>query len=164
MLAVLRDPETAAPTPPADPDPASGLAARSCLGDLPAVLDRVRALGLGVAFVERGTRHDIGTAGELAATHVVQEALTNVVKHAGPGALVDVELDWRSDGLAVKVRDDGAGDRGPGLHPPVPGAGSGLRGLRERVAAVGGSLAANPVGTGFVVRAFLPRRGGRAGL
>lgn len=160
MLAVLRAPETTETVRNDDTDPTEGLAARSCLADLPAVLQRVQASGMEVAFTETGARHDIGTAGELAVYHLVQETLTNALKHAGPGAQVDVELDWRSDGVIVEVRDDGAGGREPGLHPPVPGAGSGLPGLRDRVAAVGGSLEANAVGAGFVVRAFLPRREG----
>jgi signal transduction histidine kinase len=170
MLAVLRAPESATLDPPADTGtPAGGLAgtptgpgAWPCLADLPALLDRVRASGVDVAPAEAGTRHDLGAAGELAAYHVLREALTNVVKHAGPGSHVAVSLDWQPGGVIIEVRDDGAGGRRSGQHPPVPGTGSGLRGLRDRVEAVGGSCDAGAAGTGFAVRAFLPRRGNRA--
>ena len=162
MLAVLRAPESAAPEPPANTGLHAGFAARFCLADLPALLDRVRASGLDVALAEAGTRHDIGAAGELAAYHVLQEALTNVVKHAGPGSHVEVGLDWQPGGVVIEVRDDGAGGLETGQHPPVPGTGSGLRGLRDRVEAVGGKCEAAADGTGFAVRAFLPRRGDRA--
>jgi signal transduction histidine kinase len=166
MLTVLRASQSATLDPPADTglqaEGQAGLAAWSGLVDLPALLDRVRASGLDVALAETGTRHDIGAAGELAAYHVLQEALTNTVKHAGPGSRVEVSLDWQPGGVVIEVRDDGAGGRETGHHPPVPGAGSGLRGLRERVEAVGGRCDADADGTGFAVRAFLPRRGNHA--
>jgi signal transduction histidine kinase len=160
MLAVLQAPQTAATDRTVDTDPEDDLSAQFCLADLPVVLDRVRASGMHVTFTETGARYDIGTAAELAIYHLVQEALTNTLKHTGPGAEVDVELDWRSDGVLVEVRDDGAGGRDQGLHPPVPGTGSGLRGLRDRLSAVGGTLEADSSGSGFVVRALLPRREG----
>jgi signal transduction histidine kinase len=158
MLAVLRTPEGAAADQDVGTDPAEDLTARSGLADLPTVLDRVRDSGLTVTFTETGSRHDIGAAGELAVHHLVREALTNTLKHAGPGSVADVGLDWRSDGVVVEIRDHGAEDRDPTPHPPLPGAGTGLRGIADRLAAVGGSLEADIVATGFVVRAFLPRR------
>ncbi len=160
MLGVLRDPDRTEPPGVGRPAP---LATWSSLAELPALLDRVRGAGLDVDLTERGTRYSLGPAADLAAHHVVQEALTNAVKHAGPGTRVAVTLDWRPDGMTIEVRDGGAAAPGPGIHPPVPGAGSGLRGLRERVAAVGGTLGAGPEQAGFVVRAGFPRRGSAAG-
>lgn len=170
MLAVMHDPAPSEPTRStgsADPDPAAGdstpFAARSLLADLPALLDRVRGAGLDVDLTEHGTRHALGPAADLAAHYVLQEALTNAVKHAGSGTRVGVTLNWQPEGMVVEVLDDGAAESGPCPHVPVPGAGSGLRGLRERVAAVGGTLTAGPQEAGFIVRASFPRRGSAAG-
>ena len=153
MMAVMPEDQ---PTDPAH-------AARSSLADLPALMDRVRGAGLEVDLTESGTRHDVGPAGELAAYHVLREALTNAVKHAGPGTRVAVVLDWQPETLIVEVRDGGPGDSPLGGPPPVPGAGSGLSGLRERVVTVGGALSSGPEREGFVVRARLPRRRGGPG-
>ncbi len=85
-----------------------------------------------------------------AAYRIVQEALTNVSRHAGP-ATAAVRLDYRSDLLVVSVDDDGAG-AWDGVAPGV-----GLTGMRERVTALGGTLRAGPRDTGgFGVRAELP--------
>ena len=84
----------------------------------------------------------------------MQEGLTNVVKHAGDGARVTVELAWHADGLDVSVVDDGGGRE---LRPMTPG-GHGLLGLRERVQLVGGTLEAAPEGDGFAIRARIPVR------
>ncbi len=157
MLDVLRHPDGDG-SESHSPD----IAPQSSLNDLPPLLARVRAAGLGVEVTERGTRHDLGTAGELAAHHVIREALTNAIKHAGPGAQVEVTLDWQAEALLIEIRDSGgarsprAGERDP--HPPVPGTGTGLRGLQERVSAVRGIFSAGPGDAGFVVRATLPRR------
>jgi signal transduction histidine kinase len=86
---------------------------------------------------------------ELSAYRIVQEALTNVRKHA-PGAAATVELAWTADRLLVRVADDGPGADGTPGH--------GLAGMRERAASVGGTLDAGPgSGGGFVVTATLPR-------
>lgn len=147
LLGVLRgpDPDGVAPTP-------AGLA------DLSELLDRVRGTGLPVEVTERGDRHDLGTVGELAAYHLIQEALTNTIKHAGVGATARVLLDWRREELVVEVRDDDVGPGG-GARAAVPGSGIGLLGLDERISAVGGRFTADRHNRGFVVRAVLPRRG-----
>jgi signal transduction histidine kinase len=170
MLAVMRDPDLTDPpgsARPADPHGHTGggtrIGAWFSLAELPALLDRVRGAGLDLHLTECGTRHDIGPAAELAAYHVLQEALTNAVKHAGPGTRVGVTLDWQPESLVFEVHDDGPAGSGPGTHPPVPGTGSGLGGLHERMAAVGGTLSAGPEGAGFTVRARIPRRGSAAG-
>lgn len=144
------------------------------LADLSALLDRVHDTGLDVECVHHGTPFPVGAATELAAYRVVQEALTNAVKYAGSHARVRVRLEWSADDLAVDVTDDGgarngaaskstsdvAGNRASGGAPalPVPGAGAGLQGLRERVAAAGGTFSSGRLDTGFRVRATFPRR------
>jgi signal transduction histidine kinase len=124
------------------------------LADLPELLDRVREAGLDVECVRQGTPYELGAATELAAYRVVQEALTNVIKHVGRGAGTRVLLEWTAADLVVEITDSG-----PAGHDPVPGAGAGLQGLRERVAVVGGTFEAGPLDTGFRVRAVFPRRG-----
>jgi signal transduction histidine kinase len=91
---------------------------------------------------------------ELALYRIVQEALTNTLKHAGPGASSSVQLRYSSDAVVVDVTDDGrAGDP---LTRPDP-TGQGLVGMRERAAMYGGSVdaAAGPSG-GFAVTAHFP--------
>jgi signal transduction histidine kinase len=109
----------------------------------------------------------------LAAYRVVQEALTNVVKHAG-GGRVTVEVDASGGAVLVTV-EDYAGPAAPPAgagHPPLPGeppggraGGAGLAGMRERVAGFGGELSAGPAGDhpGWRVRARIPYSGQGAG-
>ena len=87
----------------------------------------------------------------LAVFRIVQEALTNTVKHAGPDASADVRLTYGDRALEIEVTDDG---RPPGVPGP---AGHGLIGMRERAAMFGGVLTAGPGSSGgFRVRALLP--------
>jgi signal transduction histidine kinase len=91
----------------------------------------------------------------LSAYRIVQEALTNTVKHGGPSASAAVSLEVRPDGLSVSVIDDGRG-----AAAADDGAGLGLLGMRERAAAVGGEVTAAPrSGGGFAVTAWLPASG-----
>jgi signal transduction histidine kinase len=89
----------------------------------------------------------------------VQEALTNVLRHAGPGAAATVRLRYASDGLALTVTDTGSGS-GPASAGSPGSGGHGINGMRERAAAVGGTFTAGP-GTdgGFQVTAELPAGG-----
>lgn len=141
MLGVLRDqPGDAARTP------------LPGLGDLPALVGRVRDAGLPVELEIRlpGTDGEYGAAG-LAAYRIVQEALTNVVRHAGP-VQTRVSVDRDTNHLAVSVEDDGASAQNDG-----PVRGRGLVGMRERAMALGGSFDAGPAPEGgFRVRASLP--------
>lgn len=109
----------------------------------------VRESGLDVAFEAVGVPRPLPDAVEQALFRTVQEALTNVRKHAGP-AHVRVRLDYRDDGrIDVEVSDTGRG-----CPADAAGGGFGLAGLRERLTAVGGALhAANGANGGFVVRA-----------
>jgi signal transduction histidine kinase len=96
----------------------------------------------------------------VAAYRVVQEALTNALRHA-PGARTEVTVDVGADAVTVTVADDGGGRGGAGraaAPAQAPGGGRGLAGMRERVTTVGGTLEAGPQdGGGFRVRAVLPR-------
>ncbi len=137
-LGVLRGVDEQAPR-----QPEAGLAR---LDDL--VAD-TRAAGLPVTVETTGTPRELAPSVDLAAYRIVQEALTNVRKHAGR-ATAAVRLEYAGDGLTVQVDDDGTGPTG------APG-GTGLAGMRERAGALGGTLTAGarPDG-GFRVRAHLP--------
>jgi signal transduction histidine kinase len=128
---------------PAEP-PQPGLA------DLPDLLARVRAAGLPVRLTEDGTPGRLGAAAGLAVYRLVQESLTNVLKHAGPDATARVGLTWTEEELVVSVTDDGYG------LTPGTGGGQGLIGMQERVAVLGGVASAGPrPGGGFAVEARL---------
>jgi signal transduction histidine kinase len=129
----------------ADEAPASGL---DRLDDL---VQRARSTGLPATVTISGPRRDLPAEVDRAAYRIVQEALTNISRHAG-GAAAAVRIDYTGDGLVVRVDDDGKADPDA---PPVPG--TGLLGMRERVAALGGRLRAEPRPEGgFTVRAELP--------
>jgi signal transduction histidine kinase len=130
------------------------------IGDLDALVARTREAGMAVELVEDGERRALTAATGLAVYRVVQEALTNVLKHAGPGASARVRLGWDDDRVTVVVRDDGTGG-GPGGGDGGPGRG--LAGMRERTESRGGDFSAGPVpGGGFEVRATIPTEGTRA--
>jgi signal transduction histidine kinase len=143
MLGVLRDDDDA----PGSRAPAPGM---SKLGELVA---RVRDSGLGVSLSIDDGIPDLPTSIDLAAYRIVQESLTNVMKHGGPVAFVSVTC--TPTDLSIEVTDDG---RAIGVSPAVHDApGQGIIGMRERVAVYGGefSAAARPSG-GFRVAARLP--------
>jgi signal transduction histidine kinase len=120
---------------------------------VPALVERVRAAGLSVELSVTGAR-DLPPGVDLAAYRVVQEALTNVIKHAGPSRAA-VVLEYRPDDLLITVTDDGHPVTGPG----GPG-GRGLIGLRERIGLYGGELDAGPrPGGGWRVLATIPVEG-----
>jgi signal transduction histidine kinase len=120
---------------------------------VPALVERVRAAGLNVELSVTGAR-DLPPGVDLAAYRVVQEALTNVIKHAGT-ARAAVALEYRPDDLLITVTDDGR----PGPESPGSG-GRGLIGLRERIGLYGGELDAGPrPGGGWRVRARIPLEG-----
>jgi signal transduction histidine kinase len=139
LIGVLTDPGT-------EPD----LAPQPGLAQLDALLETVRGAGVPVEAVTRGQPHPLPPSADLIAYRVVQEALTNVVKHA-PGAHARVLLDWSDDALAIEVADDGRGGDADAT------GGHGLIGMRERVALHGGSLETGVrPGGGFAVRVRLP--------
>lgn len=136
MLSVLRSEDDAT-----DPQPT--------LAGLENLLELSRTVGVPVTLRVEGAPRTLTAGTELVIYRVVQEALTNVRKHAGPVETVEVCMRWTDDGVAVSVTDDGwGGDSATG--------GLGVIGMRERVEAVGGSLTAEPADHGFVVHAWIP--------
>jgi len=122
------------------------------LAQVERLVESVRAGGLDVTRETVGTPRPLPTAIDLAAYRVLQEGLTNSLKHAGAQARVHVCLRWHDDRLDLSVADDGTGP-----SESVPGAGLGLAGLRERLAAVRGDLVAGPrPGGGFELSARIP--------
>jgi signal transduction histidine kinase len=140
VLAALRradEPAPHAPTP--------------TLADLAVLLDNAQAAGLEVRLETTGAPAALPVAVEQAAYRIVQEAVTNVVRHAD-ATMVTVQLSYLSDEIQLAVQDDGRG----GSAAPANG-GYGISGMRERVAALGGQLSAGPdASRGFCVRARLP--------
>ena len=119
------------------------------------LVEDVRTSGLDVDLIEEGLPQPMPAGPQLAAYRIVQESLTNVLKHAGPAGRAWVRLQWRDDALELSVLDDG---RGAGAVPS-DGQGQGLRGMVERAALHGGRLTAGPRhGGGFGVHAALPYR------
>ncbi|HEY6592230.1 MAG TPA: sensor histidine kinase [Actinomycetota bacterium] len=140
VLDVLRQGDEAPPRAPA-----SGLA------HLDSLVSGAGAAGLEVRTRVEGTPRPLSAGTDLAAYRIIQEALTNVTRHAGP-ATASVLVRYTQDGLTVQVDDDG---RGP--SSPNGSGGNGIRGMRERVAALGGDLEAGArPGGGFRVLAHLP--------
>ncbi len=128
LLGVLR---TDSPDEPWQPQPD--------LADLDDLLGRVRAAGLPVRYERTGTGTDPPPGVQLAVFRLVQEALTNTMKHAGPGASAAVRLQLSPAEVSVDVEDDGTGGSAePGA------AGGGLTGMRERISASGGELDFGP--------------------
>jgi signal transduction histidine kinase len=124
------------------------------LGQLPSLVARVSAAGLPVELSVAGTQRAVPPGPDLAAYRVVQEGLTNVLKHAGQ-ARTHVRLDYRPAELVIEVADDGGG-ASPGCAAGA-GPGRGLIGLRERIAIYGGNLDAGPrPGGGWRIRAVVP--------
>ncbi|HEV2592001.1 MAG TPA: sensor histidine kinase [Gaiellaceae bacterium] len=133
-------------------DAAGPLAPQPGLGDLSTLVSQVREAGLPVTLHVEGEQRELPVGIELSAYRIVQEALTNALKHAGD-ARADVRVRYGADLLELEIVDDGAGfeSRAPGGH--------GLVGMRERVALYGGRLdTGRAVDGGFTVRALLPIR------
>jgi signal transduction histidine kinase len=145
LLGVLRQEDE----PQGDLAPVPGLA------DLDSLLAEVSKAGLAVKLRVNGTRPPVPAGVDLSAYRIVQEALTNVVKHAGP-AHAQVTIGYRDQDVTVEVTDDGQGAVISGSDGQA-GSGHGLIGMRERVAAFGGELEVGPrPGGGFRVAARLP--------
>ncbi|MDF2664275.1 MAG: histidine kinase [Microbacterium sp.] len=148
MLTLLRTPaDDPAPLQPAD-----------TLAALPGIIDTAERAGLiiqttieGLDSVDGTTDDDLSPSVQLTICAVMREALTNVVRHAGP-TTVRLAITHTRGVVHVTVDDDG---KQPGWQPE-PGAGHGLTGLRERVGTYGGTLAASPSSHGFRLRATIP--------
>jgi len=137
MLHILRD----------ERDPGTP---RLTIDDLPELVRQVAGAGLHVGYEVTGEPRPLSPPCEVAAYRITQEALTNVVKHAG-ATRADVRLSWQEKNLVIEIVDDGRG-AGAGL----PSGGNGLIGIRERAEACGGTVSAAAEAHGFAVRARLP--------
>jgi signal transduction histidine kinase len=137
-----------------DPDEEAGLAPQPAIGELDALAASVRAAGLPVSLVIDDNLAAIPAAVEVSVYRIVQEALTNSLRHAGP-ARAEVTIGCELDAVTIEVTDNGTGPGRAG--DGSPGGGHGLAGMRERAAVLGGELAAGPrPAGGFAVRARLP--------
>jgi signal transduction histidine kinase len=143
------------------------LAPTAGLHDLDDLVRRTRAAGLDVGLAVEGEARPVPSGVDLAAFRIVQEALTNVVRHAGGDARATVRLVYAPAELVVQVDDDGKGvESASGRQPTdsdrqIRRSGRGVAGMRERVHALGGTFAAGPrPGRGFRVRARFPRQDG----
>jgi signal transduction histidine kinase len=133
------------------------LSPQPTLADIGALLEQARAAGVSAQLFVEGEPRPLSAGAELSAYRIVQEALTNVVKHAGT-AHTFVTLRYRDDSLELEIVDDGSGAAEAGSGR----AGHGLVGMRERVALYGGTLQAGPRnGRGYRVEALLPYGEGR---
>jgi signal transduction histidine kinase len=152
ILSVLRQADDAEPV-----QPAPGLA------QLDALVEGARRSGLPITLTVTGAPFPLPAPVDLAAYRIVQESLTNIIRHAGPASAA-VSLSYQPDEIDINVTDTGHGAQaGPG--PPVVGtAGHGQAGMRERAAAVGGTVQTGPrPAGGYQVTARLPVHGTLAG-
>ncbi|MFF5960323.1 sensor histidine kinase [Streptomyces luteogriseus] len=153
VLGVLRS-EHIGPGEPPDGfgDGTAPHAPQPTLDRLDALVENTRAVGREVVTDISGERRPLPPGVELSAYRIVQEALSNALRHA-PGAPITVRLTYEPDGLEVEI----VNGRPTGPAPPSTGAGHGLLGMRERVAMLGGTMTAHPWHwDGFKVTAFLP--------
>jgi signal transduction histidine kinase len=161
MLGVLRDePGTSGTAIDDAPDSArTDLAPQPGLGDLDALVERVNGTGLTVSLEHTGRPFEVSGAAGLTVYRIVQEALTNALKHAQDSDSVTVRLDFEDPDISVRVRDDGrtgaealvTGNNGNGDRPPRANGsahGHGVAGMAERAAAFGGRLSAGPAPSG----------------
>lgn len=125
------------------------------LQDLDTLVNSVRATGVEVEVVSEGHPTELDRSVGLAAYRIVQESLTNTIKHAGRGAFARIHLRWEPKGLTLTIRDR-AGFQA--TQTAELSSGHGLAGLTERVNLVGGTLEVGPIADGFLVRAHLPTR------
>jgi signal transduction histidine kinase len=129
------------------------------VADIPGLVETVRAGGLPIRTESVGIARDVSVGCGLTVYRIVQESLTNILKHAGIGATACVELQWRESELTVTVTDDGRGTpTTEGFGRQQGGGGKGVIGMRERAELHGGTLqaGARTDGPGYRVLAVLP--------
>lgn len=149
LLGTLRDDESRDDAEVETGSPSSTLD----LGSLDALIDDFREAGLGVSVERIGEEFELPPLIGLNLYRIAQEALTNVLKHAGVGTRVRVHVRYAPDSIELEVSDEGRGRPGP----PARGASLGLLGMRERAASIGGTLiATNRAESGWVVRVTVP--------
>jgi signal transduction histidine kinase len=125
------------------------------LAQLPVLVTRACGAGLETELAVEGEPVPLPAGAEVTVYRIAQEALTNALKYAGPGARATVLLRWSPEAVELQVRDRGGG---PAPEDParLPSGGHGVAGMRERAALYGGDVVAGPRNDGFVVRARLP--------
>ena len=132
----------------------TGLAPQPGLASLDRLLEQARAAGLNIELTVQGEPRPLPQSEDLSAFRIVQEAVTNVIKHAA-GARASVTLAYQAAGLRLTISDSGDVEQGPAREPRTEG--HGLVGMRERAALFGGTLTAQPrPEQGFEVTALLP--------
>ena len=144
LLGVLRDTDAAETAP------------QPCLADVDELIETMRMARLEVDFRETGqSKRALADGAELVVYRIIQEALTNVARHAGPDATATVVVAWRNSGVSVTIDDDGVGTT------DTDHAGQGLVGMRERTGLYDGTFSAGPkAGGGFRVHAHVPYENG----
>jgi signal transduction histidine kinase len=118
------------------------------------LVDQAGHAGVEVTVEIEGEERPLPGGADLSAYRIIQEALTNVARHAGP-TRARLRIVYRADEIIIEVVDEG-GPKWDRPHPDPTGSGHGLIGMRERAALYGGDLTAGPHGRGFEVRATLP--------
>lgn len=135
-----------------DRDDSGELAPMPGLGELAELVEQMVSAGLPTTLVVSGDPVDLGEGAGLSAYRIVQESLTNVLRHGGSGAKAEVNLRYDPDSVVVEVLDDGRG-----AAAPDSGRGHGIVGMTERVAVLSGDFSAGPrQGGGFQVKATIP--------
>jgi signal transduction histidine kinase len=143
VVGLLRENETGSPE----------LAPLPTLDDLGTLVEQVRSTGVPVDLTVEGAARPLEEGVELSAYRIVQESLTNAVRHGGPSVAADVAVSYGDESLDVVVADNGRG----AATASGNGGGHGLVGMRERVAVLGGSFEAGPrPGGGYRVHASIP--------
>ncbi len=155
LLGVLRDPAGRDADPGVGPGAGPALAPQPGIDELGDLLEQARSAGLPVSLAVSGVQQPVPQGEALAVYRMVQESLTNIRKHAGPGVTAAVSLGYADEGLVIRVTDDGRGAAAPDWAPGEPG--HGLAGMRERIELYGGTVRAGPrPGGGYEVVARLP--------
>jgi signal transduction histidine kinase len=126
------------------PDEDSGRAPQPGTDDLPVLLEQVRSAGLPVTLTLEGRPDDLPAGAQLTLFRLIQESLTNSLKHAGPAATAAIGLRYRRGEVELEILDTGVGGRAAPSPRAQPGQGRGLTGMRERAAAYGGAVEAGP--------------------
>jgi signal transduction histidine kinase len=134
----------------------NGFVPQSGLAELPKLLDSVRAIGMSITADIEGTPGELDLSVDLTAYRIVQEGLTNVLKHAGKDANCRLRLAWHTQHLMIQIDNDTNSAKAP--RPQALSNGRGLMGLRERVLAASGQLQAGPTARqgGYRLTAILP--------
>ena len=122
------------------------------IDDLPDVISRMRKVGMDATLQVLGTPQELPPSRELAVFRIVQESLTNALKHGGPTSTARVTLDWQGVGLAVLVVSSPSGDP----SAMATSRGVGIAGMKERARLAGGWLTAGSEGDDFIVTGFIP--------